>query len=717
LRRAAVILTAAATAVAGLLAVPAQAATLPSPATTGYAFFTAARPGVDWGTRFQATTALSGGPSADGGVTVQGADAASNVESTVLTPPSGQSFAVGTYDISDTPSDTAAGVSLDGATVPAECATATSGTLTVHEVTLDSAGVASFAGSVRGTCGSGQPGIGFAQEVRFTSSVPLIVLSAPVSTPKSEVVTVQVGASDTTFGTPIGTGTDAKVKVTANTCTGTRLAGSTCAVTLTATPDFFGPAQDVITLPDGGDGRKIPVTAVGYDTATGAYTPLKPARLLDTRRKTGVTTTTPIGAGKVIDLQVTTKGGVPAAGATAVVLNVTVVAPTSEGYVTLYPTGSTRPVSSSVNFNKGFTGANLVTVKLGTGGKVRFYNAAGSTHVVADVMGYYHGATSTAKAGYGGYSGVGPGRILDSRDPHTAGALLPNEYYTTPVDFEPVFGPGSNTHITAFAVNITATGTTGSGFFTAWNGDGNAIPSTSTLNFTKGKTVPNMAVVPTSRCGTPCGAGFETVPQIGVLNNSNGDAHVIVDLVGVYDDNTLDGMWRFRPLASPSRIVNTKTAQGIPTALKPGQIATVSNTAGVTTYNSMALVTNTTANKPTSATVLTLFNADIANVDRPRVSNLNPAAGQLVSNMTITDLGLNYDFKVHNAYGTTNLVLDVAGTMETYPAVADPTAAAALLADGLTALRTDAAQRATGDPKAKVPALHATPVSGTVQHR
>ncbi len=60
MRRTAVILTAAATVAAGLLAVPAQAATLPSPPTTGYAYFTGPQPGVDWGTRFQATTRLSG---------------------------------------------------------------------------------------------------------------------------------------------------------------------------------------------------------------------------------------------------------------------------------------------------------------------------------------------------------------------------------------------------------------------------------------------------------------------------------------------------------------------------------------------------------------------------------------------------------------------------------------------------------------------------------
>ncbi|MFL6171025.1 MAG: hypothetical protein ACJ711_15230, partial [Ornithinibacter sp.] len=129
---------------------------------------------------------------------------------------------------------------------------------------------------------------------------------------------------------------------------------------------------------------------------------------------------------------------------------------------------------------------------------------------------------------------------------------------------------------------------------------------------------------------------------------------------------------------------------------------------------SMALVTNTTANKPTSNTVLTLWNADIP---QPAVSNLNPSPGQLVSNMTITDLGVAYDFKVGNTSGSTNLVIDVAGTMETYPAVADPGAAAALRTTGLSALRKDSSVRTTGDPRATAPTLHGTPFSSTAQHR
>ena len=711
MRRVAVILTAAATVAAGLAAVPAQAATLPSPPTTGYAIFTGPLQDAGWGTRFVATS-TSASPTASGGVQLQALTTAGQAASTVISPPSGSTFAVGTYDIGETATATNAGVHISGGGIPVDCP-ATSGTLTVHEATLDAGDVTAFAASVRGNCGTGRPV--FAQEIRFNSTVPMVVLTAPVSTSsKSEVVTVRAGASDATFGQAIGTGTDAEVAVTADTCSNhTVAAGASCSLTLTATPDFFGPAQDVITLPDGGAGRKIPVTVDGFDTANGAYTPLRPARLLDTRRKVGVTTTTPIGANRFVDLQVSGRGGVPSATrASSVVLNVTVVSPTSQGYVTLYPTGSSRPTASSVNFNKGWTGANLVTVKLGTGGKVRIHNISGATHVVVDVMGYYHGASSTSTAGYGGYAGITPERILDTRT--RGSSAVPRGFYAL-AGFN--FGPDNNSRIKAFAVNITVTKPTGSGYLTAWNGDGASIPKTSTVNFTTGRTVPNMAIVPVRACGDDCDPQFADVPVIGVLNTSGGNAHIIIDLVGFYDDNTIDGVWRYRPLAGPTRIVNTKTAQGIPAAIGPNKVATVTAPTKVTTFNSMALVTNTTANKPTSNTVMTLFNADIPNAQRPRVSNLNPYAGQLVSNMTITDLGFGYDFKVHNASGTLNMVLDVAGTMEAYPAVADPGAGAALRADGLSALRNDSAERATGNPRAKAPTFTGRAVSVAPQPR
>ena len=68
------------------------------------------------------------------------------------------------------------------------------------------------------------------------------------------------------------------------------------------------------------------------------------------------------------------------------------------GFVTVYPSGVTRPVASSINVDgAGQTIANLVTVPIGAGGSVDVYTQM-STDLVADVQGYYRPAAA-AQAG------------------------------------------------------------------------------------------------------------------------------------------------------------------------------------------------------------------------------------------------------------------------------------------------------------------------------
>ena len=83
------------------------------------------------------------------------------------------------------------------------------------------------------------------------------------------------------------------------------------------------------------------------------------------------------------------QGGVPATGVKSVVLNVTVTEPTSPSWLTAWPAGQTRPLASNLNYVAGQTVPNLVVVDVGTDGKVNLYNSAGSTHVVADVAGWF----------------------------------------------------------------------------------------------------------------------------------------------------------------------------------------------------------------------------------------------------------------------------------------------------------------------------------------
>jgi hypothetical protein len=114
-----------------------------------------------------------------------------------------------------------------------------------------------------------------------------------------------------------------------------------------------------------------------------AFNPLVPARILDTRSGSPLGTPTPLV------VPVAGMGSVPASGASAVVLNVTVTAPTTASDLVIWPDGASMPVASDLNFIGGQTVPNLVVVKLSAGGKIDIFNAFGTTHVIVDVVGWY----------------------------------------------------------------------------------------------------------------------------------------------------------------------------------------------------------------------------------------------------------------------------------------------------------------------------------------
>jgi hypothetical protein len=206
-------------------------------------------------------------------------------------------------------------------------------------------------------------------------------------------------------------------------------------------------------------------------------------------------------------------------------------------------------------------------------------------------------------------------------------------------------------------VNITAVRPDGAGYLTAWNAQG-SVPLASTLNFTAGKVVPNLAIVRAAYCDfEPSCYGMRA---IAIYNGSSKGVHVLVDLVGVFDDSTLDGGLRFRPL-NPTRIVDTRIGQGAPGPLGPDSTVAVTAPGSVADSTTGALALNVTAVRPSTGTFLTVWPTGLT---RPTVSNLNPAAGQTVPNAAITALSPALQFNVYNSAGTVNFLVDVVGAFE-----------------------------------------------------
>ena len=101
----------------------------------------------------------------------------------------------------------------------------------------------------------------------------------------------------------------------------------------------------------------------GYYATAGSYHPVTATRLLDTR------TTHTVAAGSTTTVPVTGVAGVPSSGVGAVILNITVVAPATSGYLIAYPAGATRPSSSNVNFIAGHAAVGTTFARVGTGGR------------------------------------------------------------------------------------------------------------------------------------------------------------------------------------------------------------------------------------------------------------------------------------------------------------------------------------------------------------
>jgi hypothetical protein len=295
-------------------------------------------------------------------------------------------------------------------------------------------------------------------------------------------------ASPTPFGTPGPTGTPTPTRTPSPTATATRTPSPTPTRTATPTPS-----------PNG----------------TGYYHPLPPSRILDTR--VGIQGIQgKLGPGGTVDVPVTNIGGVPAqsSGVTAVVLNVTVTEPSAASYLTVYPTGVSRPTASNVNFGPGQSVPNLVIVKVGNLGKVSVFNCCGFTHIIFDVVGWYGGPGTDGTL----FRSLSPARILDTR----VGLGYPGALGHNGIAGVDVTGVGGVPDgAKAVVLNATVTGPTASGYITVWPSS-ESKPTASNLNFVPGQTVPNLVMV--------------KVPPSGIVNiyNAAGQTHVIFDVVGYF---------------------------------------------------------------------------------------------------------------------------------------------------------------------------------------
>lgn len=366
------------------------------------------------------------------------------------------------------------------------------------------------------------------------------------------------------------------------------------------------------------------------------YTPLSPVRVLNTR------TTTRVGPGGFRDLQVAGFHGVPA-DVTAVVLNVTGVAPTAATDIRVYPTPSAPsapPTVSNLNLAKGLTRANLVTVKVGSEGKVRLRNNSGTVDLLADLAGYYSPTASTT------YFPVPPTRVLDTRPGETRGVAAPGKVAAGDTrDLQVTGTAGVPASATAVVLGVTAVNATATTDVRVYPLSGSAAPEVSNINAYRGGATPNLVIV-----------ALGTDGKVRLRNNS-GEVDLLADVYGYYDPSA--GGSFFRAL-TPDRVLDTRD-DAVTKVAGPGSIDLFVPGAGGVGAGATALVLNVTGTGPTRTTDVRVYPAPASGSAVPTVSTLNLVAGQTAADAAVVPVGSGSRIRFYNNSGAVALIADVAG--------------------------------------------------------
>jgi hypothetical protein len=285
----------------------------------------------------------------------------------------------------------------------------------------------------------------------------------------------------------------------------------------------------------------------GSDSAGALFHELAPDRIVDTR----FGTTDNPGVGKVLqNVPLTanvcgasvTSTAIPS-DASAVVVNASVVAGSTYGWLTMWPTGS-APNASNLNYAANLQIANLAIVKVGPSCTIKVGNsplavdAHAGVHVILDLVGWFGPLNTPGDTGGKQFHSMAPSRIVDTRptspqpaaNPTLVGALAPEG---TADDVIACGGPTPASGTAAAVIlNLVATGPTMPGWLTLYPGDA-SLPEASNLLFAAGQTVPNLAIVKVK--ASNCSVRVTNSKSPSAANPNAGTTHMVADLMGWFE--------------------------------------------------------------------------------------------------------------------------------------------------------------------------------------
>lgn len=362
------------------------------------------------------------------------------------------------------------------------------------------------------------------------------------------------------------------------------------------------------------------------------FIPVTPCRIADTRNPTGPFGGPEMSAGSTRTFDITQSACNIPSTAVAYSLNVSVVPSGPLGHLTLWPTGETQPLVSTLNSDGRIKG-NAAIVPAGISGGVNVF-VTNTTHVILDIDGYFAPAGTTSALSF--YP-VPPCRVADTRNPTgpLGGPMISGGTSRAfPVQSSSCGIPST---AQAYSLNVSAVPHGTLGHLTTWP-TGESQPLVSTLNSPTGEVVANAAIVPAGRSG-----------EISIFVTNNAD--VILDIDGYFAPPETGGLLFYT--VTPCRVLDTRSSagafSGFLTVNVDGSTCAPPSTAQAHVYNVTVVPSGPLGH-------LTLWPNGEA---KPDVSTLNASDGAITSNMAIVPT-TNGSI---NAFATnpTNLIFDIFG--------------------------------------------------------
>ena len=422
--------------------------------------------------------------------------------------------------------------------------------------------------------------------------------------------------------------------------------------TATASTAFPNSGDYQITATYSGDANNAGSTSVAFGqtvSTAGAgpglsFVPVTSCRIADTRNPAGPFAGPAIANNQTRSFPIRQSAcGIPST-AVAYSLNVTVAPNGPLGFLTVWPTGLTRPGSSLMNSNDGRVKANAAIVAAGTSGSINVFASTSTyTNVILDIDGYFVPSTSSSLAFYP----IAPCRLVDTRPSKTIppGPLAAPSLAAKQTRSFPLQSGSCNIppNAQAYSLNATAIPPSGANLsFLVLFPTGQKQPGTSTLNAPTGTTTANAAIVPAGTGGA-----------VSVFTENATD--LLLDINGYFAPPGPGGIYLYP--TTPCRVVDTRSI-----------FPPFPGTWAIPIQTSVCPQPPTAAAYVLNATVLPLGGGPIqfltlypSEQAQPMVSTLNASDGAVTSNMAIvpTNDGLIVAYVPEPDSG--NLLLDISG--------------------------------------------------------